>query len=249
MQDQLVSVALTTSKSQKYLVKQVDSILKQTYKNIEVCVSHDECGDETVSILKRYASQDKRFKWEYNPLEKGFIKNTEHAISMCKGDIIFLCDHDDWWDLSRVQEHLNIYKSNPDVSWVYNNSILVDGDDLPIGRIEDTIPNYFSSKKLTLLNMVWGTCIGAAHTSYRATDLKKTLPIPLFVPAHDSWIQLMLHPKKSFFINKDLYFYRQHGANQVGWAKEMTDVEYFLKEKEAIKDNMIYLKKLYQYPR
>ena len=50
----LISVALTTSKSERFIKEQMDSILNQTYKNIEVCVSHDECGDGTVDILNDY---------------------------------------------------------------------------------------------------------------------------------------------------------------------------------------------------
>lgn len=240
-----VSIALTTSKSEKFIVEQIDSLLNQAYKNLEVVISHDECGDGTVTILNDYIKKDNRVRWEYNPLEKGFRKNTEHAISMCKGDIIFLCDHDDSWYLDRVEEHVNVYKDKT-IKWVYNRLVITDAENKnEIGYIEDTMPDYYRHK--TLLDNAWGSCIGGAQTSYRADLLHKVMPIDNFAPAHDSWIQLAIWPAKPFFINKVLQRYRQHAHNAVGMSadKNETDGEAFkLREQQAISDNLRYLRHL-----
>ncbi len=240
----LVSVALTTSKSERFIRIQMDSILNQTYKNLEVCVSHDECGDSTVDILNDYVTKDTRVKWKYNTLEKGFRKNTEHAISMCTGDIIFLCDHDDVWYEDRVQMHVDAYRDQS-VDWVYNRTDLIDAEGNKIGYLEDEIPDYYTKERMSLLNYAWGSCIGAAETSFRTDVLRSAMPIPSYVPGHDSWIELAIYPKKSVYIEEVLQGYRQHSNNEVGWAKKMTPEEFKEKEQQAIRENMIYLKRLY----
>ncbi len=222
----------------------MDSILNQTYKNIEVMVSHDECGDGTVDILNDYVAKDSRVTWKYNPLEKGFRKNTEHAISVCTGDIIFLCDHDDIWYEDRIEMHVEAYK-DPSVKWVYNRTDLIDAEGAKIGLLEDTIPDYYTKERMSLLNYTWGSCVGAAETSFRADVLRSAMPIPLYVPGHDSWIELAIYPAKSVYIEKILQGYRQHANNAVGVTLEKLSPEAFkAKEAEAIRDNFIYLKNL-----
>ncbi len=241
----LVSIALTTSKSEKFIREQMDSLLDQTYSNLEVVVSHDECGDNTVSILEEYRKKDGRVRWEYNQGKKGIIKNTENAILMCRGDIIFLCDHDDSWSLEKVEEHVCAYEDST-VDWVCNRLIITDSENKrEIGYIEDTLYDYYTKKRRWILNYVWGSCIGGAMTSYRAEVIKSALPIPEYAPAHDSWIQLAIWPAKLVVINKVLQKYRQHENNVVGINKESKE-SFVDREARAIADNINYLDKLSQ---
>lgn len=239
-----VSVALTSSKSEQFLRQQLDSIINQTYKNFEICISHDECGDNTIEIIKKYSQKDPRIRWEYNRQQKGLLGNTQNSIDMCRGKIIFLCDHDDIWTPDRIQEHVNIYKNNLDISWVYNDSILIDTDNNQVGKLQDKIPEYFTKKRLRLLNFTWGSCIGGAHCSFLSTELKKCIPFPPFIMSHDSWIDLFLYPKKGFFIDKELLKYRIHSQNLSAWNKKYSHEEILTRENEAIKNNLMYLREL-----
>lgn len=240
----LVSIALTTSKSEIFLREQLDSLVNQTYTNIEIVISHDECGDRTVQILDEYSEKDKRVKWEYNKLAKGYVKNTENAIAMCTGEIIFLCDHDDAWYLDRVAQHVEVYK-DPSIFWVYNRLVITDENNKKeIGYLDDVIYDYYFKERMSLLNYTWGSCIGGAMTSYRADMLHSVMPIWGDALGHDVWIQLAIYPKKSFFIDKVLQTYRQHGANQVGWGKEVTEEEFKDKENRAIQGNLYQLSHL-----
>lgn len=235
----LVSIALTTFNGGDLIKEQVDSLLSQTYQNFEIVISDDGSNEETIAILNEYVSNDKRIRWSRSPLERGYRKNTENAISLCKGEIIFLCDQDDTWYSDRVRLHVEKYE-NPSVQWVFNKLVITDSKNNPIGYIEDNLPDYYRNK--TILENVWGTCIGGAMTSYRASLLKKTLPIPLYSPAHDSWIQLAIYPAKSVFINEVLQTYRQHSNNQIGMVAN-NDKDHLIKmEKQAIDDNYYRLK-------
>ncbi len=236
----LVSIALTTFNGGPLIKEQVDSLLAQTYQNFEIVISDDGSDKETLDILNAYTAADSRIRWSRSPLERGYRKNTENAVSLCKGEIIFLCDQDDTWYPERVALHVKEYL-DPNIMWVFNRLVITDSINNPIGYIEDTLPDYYRHK--TMLENIWGTCIGGAMTSYRAEIIKKALPIPSYAPAHDSWIQLAIYPAKSKFINKVLQTYRQHDRNQVGMSIKPDKESLQKLEQQAISDNYLRLQK------
>lgn len=241
----LVSIALTTFNGAGLIKEQVDSLLVQTYQNFEIVISDDGSEKETIDILNNYVANDNRIRWSRSPLERGYRKNTENAISLCKGEIIFLCDQDDTWYPERLQLHVEAYR-DPSVQWVFNRLVITDSVNNPIGYIEDTMPDYYRHK--TMLENIWGSCIGGAMTSYRADLVKKVLPIPSYAPAHDSWIQFAIYPAKSLFIDKVLQTYRQHNSNQVGMGV-VSDLEAKKKlEQQSITDNYYRLRMYAQEP-
>ena len=236
----LVSIALTTFNGRDLLREQLDSILKQTYQNYEVVMSDDGSDADTVAVLDEYCAKDTRFRWSRSPLKRGFIKNTQNAISLCKGEIVVLCDQDDVWFPHKLQSHVDAYR-DPSVMWAFNRCVLTDGDGNETGHIEDILPDYYRHK--TMLENTWGTCIGAAQTSYRTEILKRAMPIPDYAPAHDSWIQLAIYPTKPFFIDSVANTYRQHGNNMIGFAATNTEADR-VREQQAINDNLRYLRQL-----
>lgn len=237
----LVSIALTTFNGKNLLREQLDSILIQTYQNYEVVMSDDGSESDTVAILNEYCDKDKRFRWSRSPLERGFRKNTENAIMLCKGEIIILCDQDDVWFPNKIQAHVDAYK-DPTVMWAFNKCVLTDSLGKETGYIEDTMSDYYRHK--TMLENAWGTCIGAAQTSYRANVIKSAMPVPDYCPAHDSWIQLAIYPAKPYFINEVTNTYRQHQNNMVGLSSSDNFEAFKAREKEAIEGNLKYLRLL-----
>jgi glycosyltransferase involved in cell wall biosynthesis len=237
----LISIALTTFNGKSLLREQLDSILTQTYQNYEVVMSDDGSESDTIAILNEFCEKDSRFRWSRSPLERGYRKNTENAIMLCKGEIIILCDQDDVWFPNKIQLHVDAYKDKT-VMWAINRFVITDGEGKEIGYIEETLPDYYRHK--TMLENAWGTCMGAAQTSYRADLLKSVMPVPSYCPAHDSWIQLAIYPAKPYFINEVTNTYRQHQNNMVGLKVQDNPELFKAREKEAIEGNLKYLKLL-----
>ena len=75
--DQLVDILVTTyNTKEKYLRKQIETILKQTYQNIQVYISDDKSTDENVAkILEEYAQKDNRIKLFIQQENLGYNKN------------------------------------------------------------------------------------------------------------------------------------------------------------------------------
>lgn len=119
----LVSVAMTTYNGEKFLREQIDSILNQTYQNLEIVICDDCFTDGTFGILEEYERRDSRIKLRRNERNLGFIKNFEQAVSLCTGEFIALSDQDDIWEPWKLEESV---KNIEGYDLLCTNSLLVD---------------------------------------------------------------------------------------------------------------------------
>ena len=94
----LVSIAICTYNGERFLKKQIDSLLNQGYSNIEIIAVDDRSTDRTWDMLQEYAQKDKRVQTYQNEKNLGYARNFEKAITLCKGDFIALADQDDIWE-------------------------------------------------------------------------------------------------------------------------------------------------------
>lgn len=234
-----VSIALATYNGGLYLREQLDSLLGQTYQNFEIVVTDDGSTDDTVSILEEYQMKNQRIHYTKNSRGKGVISNFTEAISLCRGEIIFLCDQDDVWHRDKLKKHVAAY-ADTKVAWVYNEVRLTDKDNNQIGLLTDELPSYWTRRKL--LYYTWGSCVLGCATSYRTSILKDIWPADPLAPGHDSWIQLAIYPAHPFYIREILQDYRQHGKNVVGVPS--LEAGYTGNVELAIANNLAYLKSL-----
>jgi len=126
----LVSIALCTYNGEKFLVKQLDSLLSQEYTNIQIMAVDDCSNDNTWNILSNYAQKDKRLQIYQNDQNIGYARNFERAITLCSGDYIALADQDDIWDNDKIKVMI---ASAGDHIMVYHNSDFIDEHDKRIG--------------------------------------------------------------------------------------------------------------------
>ena len=94
----LVSVCVTTFNRQQSVIKAIDSVLNQTYKNIELIIVNDASSDSTLEILKSYEKKVKNLKViniSNTPKEWTNKKwALQNAINNSRGDIILQTDGD-----------------------------------------------------------------------------------------------------------------------------------------------------------
>lgn len=96
------SVAMCTYNGEKYIKEQLESIIHQTLPPDEIIICDDGSNDHTISAIKE-TMRVWRGSWMLVQNEKnlGYKKNFQKAISLCQGDIIYLSDQDDVWDLHK----------------------------------------------------------------------------------------------------------------------------------------------------
>ncbi len=139
------SVCMATYNGAKYIKEQIDSILKQEFKEnndveLELIISDDGSTDDTLKIVESY--NDSRIKI-FHHLDKPDVKynkaafcctqNFGHAMSKATGDYIFLSDQDDIWYPHKMDKSISLLKSvnkgvvatafeigNEDLSYTYS---------------------------------------------------------------------------------------------------------------------------------
>jgi len=118
----LVSILINSYNHQNFIREAVDSAIAQTYPNIEIIVVDDGSTDQTYEIIKSYGDQIKSITKENAGQASAF--NVGFLAS--KGDIICFLDSDDVFVKEKVQQIVDIFEFNPDISWCFHGLILVD---------------------------------------------------------------------------------------------------------------------------
>mgnify|MGYP002624019508 CR=1 FL=1 len=237
----MVSIAMTTFNGEKYIGLQIDSILNQTYKDIELIICDDLSTDSTREILLDYKKKDPRCKIFFNEVNLGFKKNFEKAISLCSGEYIALSDQDDVWELWKIEETLKILD---DKQFVCTNASLIDESGNFLGYTMKEVTQYhwmpLDSNSL-FKRLVHGNFVQGSTILARASFLKTSIPIPLIMPFHDWWFAICACFSNGFaYSKKNAIRYRQH-TSQVTENKKKT----FINELKATnQDDMTCKKKL-----
>lgn len=126
-----VSVALTTYNGEKYILKQLHSLLFQRHAIDEVIICDDASTDDTPNIIKNFIKKNQLSHWHLNINSKniGFINNFKNAIKKTTGDVIFLCDQDDIWYKTKVGSMLNRFESDERVKGLFSGFTFIDEND------------------------------------------------------------------------------------------------------------------------
>jgi glycosyltransferase involved in cell wall biosynthesis len=209
MEDTLVSIAMCTYNGAKFLTQQLNSIINQTYRNLEIIVVDDRSDDATVDIVKSFAAKDNRIKVYENEINLGYNKNFERVLRLTTGNYIAISDQDDIWEVDKIQKLVNNIGNN----WlIFSNSVLITAD----GKV--TTNKLLSSfnhdnrdyRSLLLMNVVTG------HTCLMEREfLQHILPFP-DAGFYDWWMGFIaLYNNKLVYLNESLTQYRLHESSVI----------------------------------
>ena len=115
-----VSIIVALYNSEKFIVKLVDSIINQTYKNIEIILVDDGSPDNCGKICDDYAKKDSRIKVIHK--KNGGVSSARNAgIDIMTGDYMTIVDGDDWLSSDFVEYMMKLIKvNNSDMAFSYN---------------------------------------------------------------------------------------------------------------------------------
>ena len=108
----LVSIVMPAYNAEKFVVEAIESILNQTYTNIELLISDDKSTDNTRKLIEQFS--DPRVKFYHNDHNEGYLKTCNHLFLKCKGELITFQDADDFSEPDRIQEQVSVL--NDDLS-------------------------------------------------------------------------------------------------------------------------------------
>jgi glycosyltransferase involved in cell wall biosynthesis len=128
----LVSIVVPSYNGAKFLREALDSILAQTYPNIEILLLDDASSDETPAIAEEYAD---RVRYVRQPTNLGIYDNVNVGIGLARGSYIATYHADDTYLPGMVQAEVAYLEAHPDVGAVFASDIFVDADGREYGRL------------------------------------------------------------------------------------------------------------------
>lgn len=200
----MLSVCMATYNGERFIHKQIESILSQLDENDELVISDDGSNDNTIPIIKSF--NDKRINIFYNE-QHGVTHNFENALRHSKGDYICLSDQDDVWHEGKTEF---VKKKLQEYDLIIHNADIVDGNGKSLGY------DYFSI--IPYGNGFWGNLwksrfLGCCMAFNRRL-LNYALPFPNEIVGHDYWIGMLGTSKFKAIFDKSVYLsYRRHGDN------------------------------------
>ena len=217
----MISVALATFNGERFVEKQLKSILHQTLPVDEVVICDDRSTDNTVEICRRFIEDnglDNAGHIFQNENNIGFCLNFYEAIERCHGDYIFICDQDDEWLPEKVKIMVDTMKFHPEIMVLSsrydvineNSEIIKSSGVTYLSDKNDGSLEYLTADSFIGCSYVRGfsLCISSEIKPYiKKIDLKSLL-------AHD-WLLCMLGCcyGKTAILNKRLVHYRYHLDN------------------------------------
>lgn len=213
----VVSVCMTSFNGEKFIKKQILSILNQLSNTDELIISDDESTDTTLEIIN--SINDARIKLVHHKPDNSDLDkilggyrvvadNCANALQYVRGDIVFLADQDDLWADNRVYRMCKALEEN---DLVMCNYMLINDNDELISQLPIYVRSPISSSFIyNIVKSRFMLCCIAFKTEL----LHYILPLPANLMSMDQWIGGLATLKGRVAFLSDVYhLYRRHGGN------------------------------------
>lgn len=209
----MVTVGVPLYNHEKYIVKCLQSIVKQSYKNIELIVIDDDSPDNSYEVAKNYLENQNynNYSIKTRP-NKGLCNTLNEIAKQAKGKYISIIASDDFWMLNKIEEQVAFLENYPDIALVHSNSIKVDDQDNEIGYVDYSSKENSGNLYESIIHGKGG--INTPSHLYRTDVYEK---IGYYDPSFrfedtDFWLRLTKVFKVGY-INTNHTYYRWHGEN------------------------------------
>lgn len=125
----LVSVVFTSYNHHDFLRQALDSIVNQTYSNVEIIVIDDNSTDGSKEILKTYESNPKIFLHLLDKNTGSYVKASNYGAKFANGEYLLFAQCDDYADPTQIEKLVKGFDKGSNIGVVYSKSNLVDESD------------------------------------------------------------------------------------------------------------------------
>lgn len=205
MEGRLVSIVLPVYNGQKYLAQSIESVLSQTYKNIELIIVNDCSTDNSLSIVQEYAAKDSRVKIIINQKNQKLPMSLNIGFKAASGDYYTWTSDDNFYYKEAIEKMVNYLESNSDIDLVACDYDAIDANDNLLNHVH--IDN--DSKNLIKQNTIGACFLYKKEIAQKIGEYDKT---KFLVEDYDYWLRLGLAGKIGV-LNECLYTYRYHNSS------------------------------------
>lgn len=225
-----VAVLVATYNGEPYIKQQLDSILRQkdiAQYDYQIFVYDDGSKDRTLKILKEYGSsihivpKDEKYQ--------GVKSAIYSLLSKVQADYYYFSDQDDVWEPDKIQRTQLLWERFDSTipGGVYSDLLLVDGKNRSLRNTMMSVNGWSKTERRDLSFLIFDPRVtGAALSINRAARdfvLQMSKREFLNVTMHDAFFALIISAFDNLaFLPKPLVRYRQHGNNQIGARRTLS---------------------------
>ncbi len=206
--EKLVSIIMATYNGENFLEMQLETLVQQTYPDLEIIIVDDNSTDKTRDILNKFAAHYKNIHLFFNDANLGYIKNFEKGCRLASGNYISFCDQDDVWALDKTEL---LMQALGNATMIYCDDELVDEN------LNSLSKKHSDLKRLSDFNnclyFATDNCVGGHNLIMKKDLLKYVLPFPAEMP-YDLWCAFVATFYGGIkYLNNPLIKWRQHDKN------------------------------------
>ncbi|HSB70234.1 MAG TPA: glycosyltransferase [Candidatus Methylomirabilis sp.] len=223
----MVSVVIPTHNYAGFVREAIDSVLAQTYRDVEVVVVDDGSTDDTAAVLDAYGARIRRIHQE----QRGLPAARNAGIRASRGRLVGFLDSDDLWCAEKLGHQVPVLESTPSAGMVYcDTELFEDAAGTSLGRHGATVP-HVSGQVLPAL--VLGNFILSPTPLVRREVLER---VGLFDERlkssedWDLWLRIACGHEIAY-VDRVLTRYRFHGRNMHKNQGRMLDSQLQVLEK------------------
>ena len=207
----MISVIVPVYNVEKYLSKCLDSIINQTYQNLEIICVDDGSTDSSPMILEEYAKKDSRIKI-ITRQNGGLSAARNTGVKNATGEFVSFVDSDDWIDLETYEKAIRHFSEGVDSVCWYAALVCEEGVECDFDGEKNWHRVKFSGKTtldgdsffkhtFTVWNKLWRRSIIEKY--------KIDFPEGIIHEDFSFYTKYMALAPKTYFLNEYLYFYRK----------------------------------------
>lgn len=215
----LVSFVVPCYKLAHFLRACVDSILNQTYRNLEILILDDFSPDDTPVAA---AYNDERVRHIRNERNLGHLRNYNKGISLASGDYIWLISADDRLRTpDAVERCVSLMEGNRSLAYVFSPAVALSDSGQEAGIVEWTQPflqDMMIEGRRFLRTLARGNCVSAPSCMVRRRCYDAAGMFPLDLPHAGDWYlwcAFAFHGDVAYLVDP-IANYRIHSANMSG---------------------------------
>jgi len=228
----LVSVCIPAYNNAAYIKETIDSVLNQTYSNLELIICDDKSKDDTVQVIE--SIHDNRMKLYKNEKNLGMSGNWNHCLSKCSGEFIKLICADDILAKNCLEKEVEALISHPTAVLAESDTRLFDLN----GKQKGFYKRYKTSgltdgKTIARAGFFVKNYFGAPlANTFRRSALEKTSGFDTwytYILDYDFWVQLACMGDV-YIIHEPLNYFRVRNDSNTGNVMAGDKTEEYVKE-------------------
>ena len=118
MEKSAVSIIIPVYNEEDYIERCLESVLNQSYKNLEIIIIDDHSNDASKEIIEKYTKCNNNFIYVKNSSTLGPAQTRNKGLQMASSPYILFLDCDDWIDLNCIEKAMNKFESDPEIDIV-----------------------------------------------------------------------------------------------------------------------------------